>query len=318
MNLNHIARRLKVHDLNIVATVVRLGSMGKAAAALNTSQPAISRTIADLEHALGVPLLERDRKGVRPTENGVALLDCCVAVNDALRQGIESIEFLADPTTGQVRVGSNSPMIANFLPMTINRLARLRPGISVQITEMLAISQQYHALRERSIDLALGRMPERLEDDIETEILFYDRTYVAAGSESRWRRRRKVLMSELATERWGLPHVDTVIGIQVADAFRRCGLPFPPKGSTHGSVQLRSSLAESGHFLDILPGTVLQLGRNSQASRRLHIVDVDLPVPAWPVAVMTLKGRRLRPAVSVFMGELRKLAELLPEARKRK
>ena len=107
--LNWIERRLKLHDFKVVETVVRLGSMGQAAAALNTSQPAISRAIADLEHALGVRLLERDRRGAKPTEYGYALLNCGVAMFDALREGIKTIEFLGDPSVGEIKIGCTSP-----------------------------------------------------------------------------------------------------------------------------------------------------------------------------------------------------------------
>src|SRR3954470_11904287 len=74
-----IGRRMKLQDLHVLMTVVQAGSMGKAAERLNTSQPNISRSIADLEHAFGVRLLDRHRQGVEPTEYGRALLDCGVA-----------------------------------------------------------------------------------------------------------------------------------------------------------------------------------------------------------------------------------------------
>src|SRR5262245_47360700 len=97
---DRIGRRLKLHDLHVLMAVAHAGSMGKAAQSLNTTQPAVSRSIADLEHALGVRLFDRNRRGVKPTKFGRALLDCGSAVFDDLRQGIKNIEFLADPTVG--------------------------------------------------------------------------------------------------------------------------------------------------------------------------------------------------------------------------
>src|SRR5215831_2806864 len=93
-----IGRRLKLHDLHVLMTVAQAGTMGKAAQLLNTTQPNISRSIADLENALGVRLLDRGRHGIAPTEYGRALLKCGLAVFDDLRQGVKNIEFLADPT----------------------------------------------------------------------------------------------------------------------------------------------------------------------------------------------------------------------------
>ena len=73
---DRIGRRIKLQDVHTLMAVVEAGSMGKAARHLNTSQPNISKSIADLEHALGVRLLDRQRQGVEPTAYGRALLDC--------------------------------------------------------------------------------------------------------------------------------------------------------------------------------------------------------------------------------------------------
>jgi DNA-binding transcriptional LysR family regulator len=59
---DRIGRRVKLHDLHVLLAVVQAGSMSKAAALLNTGQPAISRSIADLEHMIGVRLLDRNRQ----------------------------------------------------------------------------------------------------------------------------------------------------------------------------------------------------------------------------------------------------------------
>jgi len=83
---------MKLQDLHVLMTVVQTGSMGKAAQSLNSTQPAISRSIAQLEHSLGVRLLDRDRQGVKPTVFGRALLDCGVAVFDDLEQGMKVLD----------------------------------------------------------------------------------------------------------------------------------------------------------------------------------------------------------------------------------
>jgi DNA-binding transcriptional LysR family regulator len=72
---DRIGRRMKLHDLHVLMTVVQAGSMNKAAALLNTGQSAISRSIAELEHTVGVRLVDRNPRGVEPTEYGRALLD---------------------------------------------------------------------------------------------------------------------------------------------------------------------------------------------------------------------------------------------------
>src|SRR5580765_7452699 len=95
---DRMGRRLKLQDLHVLMTVVQAGTMGKAAERLNITQPAISRSIAELEHALGVRVLDRHRRGVEPTEFGRALLDGAAAAFDDLNRAVKNIEFLADPT----------------------------------------------------------------------------------------------------------------------------------------------------------------------------------------------------------------------------
>ena len=86
MHWNHrIGRRLKLRDLNILLAVVEAGSMAKAAKQLAISQPAISRAVADMEHALGVQLLDRSPQGIEPTRYGQALLKRSTAIFDELK-----------------------------------------------------------------------------------------------------------------------------------------------------------------------------------------------------------------------------------------
>jgi len=98
---DRIGTRMKLQDLHVLMTVVQAGSMGKAAQILNTTQPNISRSIGELEHTLGVRLLDRHRQGIEPTDYGRALLDCGAAVFDDLRQGMKNIAFLANPAAGR-------------------------------------------------------------------------------------------------------------------------------------------------------------------------------------------------------------------------
>jgi molybdenum-dependent DNA-binding transcriptional regulator ModE len=84
-----IGRRLRLRDLHVFFTVVRWGSMAKAAEQLGVSQPAISKVIGDLEHALGVRLLDRSRRGVEPTIYGNALLKRGLIAFDELKQSIK-------------------------------------------------------------------------------------------------------------------------------------------------------------------------------------------------------------------------------------
>jgi molybdenum-dependent DNA-binding transcriptional regulator ModE len=67
-DIERIARRIKLHDMRVLIAVIEAGSMHKVAARLGASQPTISRAIADLEHSIGVRLVERSPRGIQPTQ----------------------------------------------------------------------------------------------------------------------------------------------------------------------------------------------------------------------------------------------------------
>src|SRR6188768_820854 len=119
---NRVARRIKLRELQMLQAVAQTGSMMKAAASLAVSQSAISKSIAEMEHTLGMPLFDRTARGVVPTPCARVLLKRGAAIFDELRQGIEEIEFLADPTAGELRIGTTEPMAA-ILSAAIERLS---------------------------------------------------------------------------------------------------------------------------------------------------------------------------------------------------
>jgi len=291
-----IERRLKLQDLHILMTVAQAGSMGKAAQVLNTTQPAVSRSISELEHTLRVRLFDRHHRGIEPTTYGRALLDCAAAVFDDLRQGVRNIEFLSDRALGEIRIGGNEAIIAGLLSSVLERLRRQYPGITIHTRHVVSLADQHRELRERRVDLVLGRLASTVENDIETQILYHDRIFMVAGSQSRWSTRRKIDLTELANEPWGLPSPDTLAGSLIRDAFRARSISL--RGAATGSPHVLLSLLAKGPFLAPIPDSVLRFGTNLPP---LKILPVELPVPPWPLGVMTLKNRTISPVVQVFL-----------------
>ena len=305
---DRIGRNIKLHDLHVLIAVVQIGSMSKAAAILHTTQSAISRSIADLEHAFGVRLLDRSNQGVEPTKYGLALLNGGATVFDDLRQTVKNIEFLVDPTVGEVRVGAPDPIIIGVLPAVINRLRRKYPGISIQVIPVIPNELQLRDLRERKIDFLFGRILPRLDDDIHSEVLFHDRLVIAAGPGCKWARQRNVDLSELGGRPWALQRRDTFLSPMLADAFRALGLKFPPVGAVEGPSSLISALLAKGPFLSTFIASVLQFGPSLP---RLKVLPVDLPVPPWPTGIMMLANRTRTPVVQLFIDCARQIVKPL-------
>jgi DNA-binding transcriptional LysR family regulator len=311
--VDRIGRRLKLRDLHIFLTVTQQGSMGKAAAQLAVSQPVVSKAIADMEHAVGVRLLDRSARGVEPTLYGRSLLKWGAVVFDDRRQSMNELEHLADPAAGELRIGAPEGMMGGLLPELIDRISRRFPRIAFYVIPAPAVVGQYQALRDRKVEIIVGRMPTRMaEEDIECEPLFDEQLFIVAGVQNRWARRRKITLPDLANEPWCLPPTDTIQGSLIVDAFRASGLGLPSSRVSTVSLQLHMSLLLTGRYLALLPTSVLHFCAKEFPIRAL---PVELPRQPWPLAIATLKRRTISPVAQLVIDCARELAK---DARKGK
>jgi DNA-binding transcriptional LysR family regulator len=293
-----IGRRLRLRDLNMLMIVVRERSISKAAAQLAVSQPVVSKTIADMEHMLGVPLLDRNRRGVEPTIYGQALIRRGFVVFDELRQSVKDIENLLDPTVSEARIGSTQTLTMGIVPAIIETLIRQQPRSSFHVVEGDLVSLQ-RELRDRTVELVIGRAPTPVVDeDMQSEILFDDRLLVVAGVRNKWSRQKKIKITDLLDEHWICPPLGTVPGSLVSDAFRGAGVKMPRASVSSLSLGLHAFLLNTGRFLALFPESTIRFS----SQRFPHKV---LPVDFWgeprPVVIVTMKGRTLSPAAQRFI-----------------
>src|SRR6267143_4406943 len=247
---SQIGRRLRLRDLHVFSTVVQLGSMAKAAQRLGVSPPAVSEVIADLEHALGVRLLDRNPQGVEATAYGAALEKRSLAVFDELRQSIRDIEFLADPTVGELRIGCPESISAAILQPIVEQFTEQYPRVVLDVDTVNTLSFP-QKLRERSLDVVLARGGWPLEEpqlvsDFKVETLFEDELVIAVGRRSPWANRRKVDIAALHEERWILTSSDMWNYRIIAKAFEQRGVGMPKISMRTISVHLRANMTATG------------------------------------------------------------------------
>jgi DNA-binding transcriptional LysR family regulator len=303
-----LGRRLKLRDLNILMTVARCGTMGKAAAQLAVSQPAISKAIGDMERALGVPLLDRSPQGVKPTLYASVVLDHGMVAFDALQQAIEQIECLADPSVGNVRIGCSVVLAEGFVASVINRFSERYPRVTFQLLAEES-GLIYRALEERKVDLAILVMFEPVaKTHLTTEILYNESHVIVASAKNPWSKQRRVRLADLINEPWVLPPLDSLTGSIVRQAFCAAGLAVPHATIVTSSTPARCTLVASGRFLSILPACVLALAGKKPAPIAL---PVDLATTCRPIGIVALKNRTLSPVAQRFIDCARGVAKPL-------
>jgi DNA-binding transcriptional LysR family regulator len=306
--IERIERRVKLHDLRVLMCVVERGSMAKAAESLATSQPAISRSIAGLEYSLGVCLLDRGPYGVVPTPYGHALIKRGIAIFDELKQGVQNIEFLADPTAGEVRIAAAIGWAAGFVATVIDRLARRYPRVVCHLTVADPPTTTL-ALEQRDVDLLVQRVVTPLaEDHLQAEVLFADRLFVIAGIGNPWARRRRVTLADLMDEPWALPPRGNISHEWVTEAFAAAGLELPRAAMVTTTGPARIALVAKGRFLALASETVLRFG---DWERAIKVLPIDLATMAGAVGIITLKNRTLTPVAELFIDSAREVAKRL-------
>lgn len=303
---DRIGRRIKLSDLHILLAVAQSGSMAKAASQLAVSHPVVSRSINDLEHTLGVRLLERNPRGIELTEYGRAMLSRSHAAFDELRQGVKDIESLADPTAGEVRIGTTPPLSASFVSAVIDRLGKRYPRIVFHVA-IDGGEDQRASLIERRVDLLVFRDHRAVDDEsLNFESLFDSPYVVAAGAKSPWAKRRHIELGDLVDEMWALPGPDNAFGAFAVNAFRASGLAVPRANVVANAIELRANLLRTGRYLSIVPEFWLQFPVRHPFVRKLPVV---LPVQSGPIGIFTLKNRMLNPAAQLFIGCAREVAK---------
>jgi DNA-binding transcriptional LysR family regulator len=300
-----------LRDLRILMTVVECGTMGRAAERLAVSQPVVSKAIADIEHALGVRLLDRSQRGVEPTSYGRALVKRGIAIFDEMRQGIEEIELLSDPTAGEVRVGATDEINAAIVAPVIDRLSRQYPRMTFHVVAGVPAPLRQE-LTARNVDFVIARFARPLGEEYSEEVLFHDALVVVAGPNNPLTRRRKIELAELMSEPWVMDPINTDFGAMQAEVFRAAGLDPPRLTVAAPSITLRNQLLATGRFLSVVVGFSLLLPRKHPA---LKLLPVKLHHSRQPVGVTTLKSRSLSPVAQMFIESVRELVKPLANNR---
>lgn len=149
---------MNLHHLRVFAAVAEAGSFTRAAAALRLSQPAVSKSVRELEREVGMPLLDRVGRGARPTEGGAALLARARELFGVERVAAEELARLRGLERGTLRVGASTTIATYFLPQLLTRFHAAHPGVTLRVASANT-RDIARRLLERRLDVALVEGP---------------------------------------------------------------------------------------------------------------------------------------------------------------
>ena len=196
---------LSVPRLKILLEVEATGSFSAAAESLSYTQSAVSQAIAALEAEAGTPLLERDRRGTRPTPAGAALIDHARVIVARLETAEEEVAAIAGGRRGKLRLASFPTAGATLIPLAVATFREANPGIELSLAEGEP-EEIAPRLRAHEFDLALlfefhGVGRRRLSGAQRTELLD-DPMRLALPAGHRLAEKRTVRLEDLRNEPW--------------------------------------------------------------------------------------------------------------------
>ena len=229
------------------------GNLTLAAVELGISQPALSKSIRQLERRLKVTLLERGRFGVSPTRFGEALIAHAKLVNAEIKHAESEIEGLRGAKRGHVIMGCGPSEATRLLPLAVTELLKNRPEL--RITVLYGLNEALMPwVRLGEVDFALSSVPNLAADpDLEHESLYADRASIVARAGHPLAKKQKVSPADLGAYKWVLARRHELERRALDDLFLAHGL-LPPEASieTTSSVLMKSVVSESD-FLTLLP-----------------------------------------------------------------
>lgn len=293
---------MELRQLRHFQEIVRCASFGQAAEQLNITQPALSKSIRNLEHELKVRLLERHPGGVVPTDYGRVLLQYATLVTSELERAVEEIAEMRGAGKGVVRVGAGTSLLQVFLPNVVRAFVERFPDSSVTVSQGLKAAL-VSMLRRGEIDLVVSSIdPERSDPDITHELLFEDRLTVVANHAHPLVGAPRLGFAELREHAWVLPDASEAEGSRLVRAFRQAGEPQPHVAVRTASSLFMASLLRDTPYLSYLPRVLL---RTDPDYAHLRALDT---VPIWQDVFVGVSYRRkgvMLPQARRFLTQLK-------------
>jgi DNA-binding transcriptional LysR family regulator len=294
------SRRLK-HFL----AVYDLRSIGQAAEKLFLTQPALSKSIRQLEEDLEVKLFDRTPLGVVPTVYGDALAQHARVIRSEMRHAETEIANLRGAVKGHVTVGCGPSVAASLMPLATEKLRKAKPGIRFTIIEGL-VDTILPALRRGEIDLAVGAWPRPADSDVTAETLVRDRVCVVAGPRHVLTRKKTVELSDLLEFPWVLPPESQRFRQLLEETFLAKGLSPPTPSVTSNSATFIRTMLLDNLSLSFLPMQSLPLKNRSSTLVALPVAGLSREIEV----TITFRERAvIPPAVHALIAALREVAQ---------
>jgi DNA-binding transcriptional LysR family regulator len=300
-----IRSHLKTRHLVLLVELGRYGSVMQAAEAANLTQPAASKLLGELEHALGVQLFERLPRGVSPTWFGQVMIrraGAALAEIDAAHQ--EVMELLMG-TRGRVDIGTVLTPCTSLIPDAVNLLKQRQPNVLVSIsvdTSKVLVQK----LRGGEFDIVVGRI---LDTDAARELTFEPITdephclIVRAGHPLL--NHASLQLADVIEYGWIVPPAGSILRDRLTAMFLSSALELPAKTVETAALPVIAHLLIGSDMLAPMPRELVQPYLDSG---QLTVVPFEMGLRMDVYGIITRRGHQLAPGAAAMLEMLRELS----------
>lgn len=296
-------RRIKFRHLEAFSAIARAGSLKLAAERLHLTQPAMSKTLKELEGLLGVTLMERGRAGVALTEQGSIFLQFAEQSTAALRHGLRSVRT-GGPAGSRLRIGGLPSVASTLLPQAVLAFVRDNPDTALELHEGTH-EDLTGRLRSGRLDLVVGRLgrPQTMQGLVFRQ-LYSEAVVVVTAPDSP--AAKVTRFEDLERFRVLYPPADAAIRPLVARMLIARGVPLFGNRIETASAAIGRALvlADQDTVWIISRGVVAQ----DLAERRLVALAIDTAPTLGAVGVMSLADEVPSAAARAFGRALDRVA----------
>ena len=295
---------MELRDLEYFRVVAQHSHIGRAADQLGLTQPALSKSVARLEAAVGARLLERTPRGVVLTQVGVALITRATHIHAAVGGALREAKDLSSGVSGHLRIGTGPTAGEHLLPSVCAELLRGSPTLFIQV--VVGLSDVLLAALERGeLDLVFGSFPEPRIAGMAYESLGEDVLTVFTRKRHALARARQIDLSQLAGVRWALPNASVTSRRTLQHVLQTCRLPAPDVALESNSTQVLLAAVARSDMVGYLPAGAV---RASGAMRELALLNVTQLHIERSLGVISRPGAYLPPVAARLMNALRRVA----------
>lgn len=243
--------RLRLRNLKMLLSLEQTRNISHSAAALNITQPGLSKWLKDLEDNIGLPLFERHARGLRPTSYGQTLIEHARRIEAQLDRAGQDMAALLAGGSGQVAIGASGASASDTVPLAVRLLLDTMPQARVRLVES-TVDLLMEQLAQGTLDIVVGRAgTPTLDPTIRQERLYMEPLHLVARPQHPLLAKGELQWPDLMAYRWVLWPKGTPVRDSLEDALAAAGLPVPEDHIESNSVTINLTLLNTTNMIGV-------------------------------------------------------------------